>query len=150
MSWLASNGPQTAKAIKSAGYRNAASVLIRLGLIQKMDQGNYVLTESAYSGDSCELLWSAAASNEVVGQVVDYLQERPNASNLDIAEYMRVTMEQEWKEASKRRVGTGLWQWATWVLMGREQQAVPPMPKGRPKNRSNPDEAPGLFNCDTN
>lgn len=145
ITWLVAMGPQTAKAIKSAGYRNAAAVLIRLGMLQTADQGTYVLTEGSRTGAPHERLWIAADSNEVVGQVVGYLQAHPTASRLDLAEFMRVTMKQDWKVGSLRRIGTGIWQWAVWIIKGREEKAVPPVPKSRLRRRPEPDQGPGLF-----
>ena len=146
--WLAAYGPQTAQAIKKAGYRNATSVLLRFGLVQASDDGGYSLTERAISGDLCEALWRAADINDVVGQVVRYLEANPNASRVQIAEHMRMTMRHDWTTASKRRIGTGLWQWASWIIRGRELGTVPPIPRGRPKRRGSEEEDRGLFDSE--
>ncbi len=119
-------------------------------MVQPADHGKYVLAERARSGDPRETLWRAADSNEVIEQVVGYLQAHPNASRLDLAEFTRTTLQQDWNVGSLRRIGTGLWQWAVWIIKGRQEKAVPPIPRSRRKRRSGgQQEEPGLFDNET-
>lgn len=145
MTWFASNDAQSMQAIKAAGFRNAAAVLNRFGLLEPAEAGTYVVSESAKSGDLPQVLWRAADSNDVIGQVIGYLQSYPNASRIDIAEFVRVALKQEWKEASLRRIGTGLWQWAIWIIRGRDLKAIPPVPKRRLRMGSEQVESRDLF-----
>jgi hypothetical protein len=148
VSWLAANGPQTAQAIKAAGHRNAVSVLLRFGLAQTTDRSVYALTKRACEGDPREAIWRAADSNDVIDRVARFLEVNPNASRVQIAEHMRLTMSPAWTPASKKRVGTGLWQWATWVIRGRDGNGVPPLPEGRPRMSSSRDQGRGLFDTE--
>ena len=134
VSWLAANGPQTAQAIKVAGYRNAARVLLRFGLAQATDESGYALTGHARASEPRDALWRAARDNEVVRQVVRLLESNPSTSREQIAENMRLTMKHAWTPASKKRIGTGLWQWAIWVMLGlgkRRRSAPPAGPTGK-------------------
>jgi hypothetical protein len=145
MSWLMANGPQSAQAIKAAGYRNAVAVLLRFGIAQAANDAGYALTEQARASEPLEVLWRAAEANEVVGRVVRFLETNPNASRVQIADHMRLSMIHAWTLTSKKRVGTGLWQWASWVIRGREGCTVPPLPRGRSGKRSFRDQSRGLF-----
>jgi len=147
LQWLSAGGPKSSKEIKAAGFRNAVSVLGRFGLVQAAEAVGYCVVEQLPGADPVEALWRAADSSEAVARVVRYLESHPNASRVDIAEIMRLAIRNEWTVSSKKRVGTGLWQWAMWVIQGRLTNKVPSVPKLLRRKKLRADEGPSLFDA---
>ena len=134
--YLRSNQPLSAKEIQEKGFRNAVTALRGLGVV-KNELGSYSIIELTEfeSRSSLEILWSAACNEQRIQLVIDYLKEHPIADGKSIGNYISQEFKCNWSTSSEMRVGNSLRQWASWVLIGMNQERIPE-PLGRVKAES--------------
>jgi hypothetical protein len=140
--WLANNQPQTADAIRIAGYRNSIRVLDRLDLTSRDDDGNYITVHDIPNEEAAnERVQEAARSDETLLKVWGFLQRRPSATGPEIGAFINDDEEQKWQDSSRSRIGNALWHWASWI--GQVGSAKAPGPRSQRKTPQK--RPPNLF-----
>jgi len=125
-----------ASAVRDAGYRNAMSVLVRFGLVQRDSGEVHVPTETGNDGNSSEAVWKAAWRDPTLRTVVELLQKEPAVAPKVVAERVEAAEQRNWSGGSKLRIGNGLRRWARWLTEGREADPPPVVPRrqhGKPR-----------------
>ena len=118
------------------GFHNALMVLRGLRVV-KPELGKYSVVESAElkSKSSLEVIWAAACGEQTVKLVINYLKEHPTVDGKTIGEFVNQKFNRNWSTNSKKRVGNGLRQWASWVMKGMRGEKIPE-PPGHTKTKS--------------
>lgn len=126
LSWLLQQKPQSWKEIEKSGHRNGARTLLNLRII-KNERGKYFVSEPIRNTESTtrQCVFNAAVKEPVLELVVDFLMDNPTASGTDVGAIVAKEYEREWTEASLQRIGHSLKQWGKWLLLGRDNEAVP-------------------------
>lgn len=144
--WLAENEPQTAEEVRAAGFRNAVRILDRLELTGRDEDGRYMTVNNICGEeDARRLVWAAAAEDETLVFIRDYLNTRPTATGTEIGDALGRHEKQAWAPASKLRIGNGLRQWAAWVEAGEGAAKIPKPPGPRVWKQASESNTPGLF-----
>ena len=136
LDYLKNNQPLSVKEIKEKGFHNALMVLRGLRVV-KPELGKYSVVESAEfeSKSSLEVIWAAACGEQTVKLVINYLKEHPTVDGKTVGEFVNQKFNRNWSTNSKKRVGNGLRQWASWVMKGMRGEKIPE-PPGRTKTKS--------------
>lgn len=109
--------PRSLVSLKKMGFRNATAVLYRFRLIELKSIGEYQISESLTNySDATEAVWKEAKKEESLKLVIERLQESPSMPSVNIGKMVSENFSRKWKEASCKRIGGGLRQWAIWVM----------------------------------
>src|SRR5690606_13435509 len=96
------------------------------------EEGKYVTVNDVRDEEHAkQLVWFAAAEDETLVFIREYLNTRPTASGTEIGDALGRHEKQEWASASKLRIGNGLRQWAAWIEAGEGAATVPKPPGPR-------------------
>ena len=136
LDYLRNNQPLSNKEVKEKGFRNAMSALRGLKVV-KNELGGYSIIEPTKfeSKSSLEILWTAVCQEKTIQLVVDYLKKHPTADGKEVGRFLNLEFKREWSSSSETRTGNSLYQWALWVLTGKQQGRIPE-PPGRIKAKS--------------
>lgn len=111
------------------GYRNAVSTLRRFDLIELQDS-NYILNKSKLLKfkNNKEALWLSGNSESILLEVIALLEANIELTGLEIGKYISEKYSYNWTEASQRRNGGGIRQWAYWLYEGKRNSEIPDCP----------------------
>ena len=129
LQWIREAGERNALELKGAKYRNAVSVLVRFGLVQRGSTAGYVVTGTGKDGAAAEAVWRASWRDPTLRTAVGWLQKEATVAPRVIAERIEAADQGNWSEASKRRIGSGLRIWARWLREADETEGPPAVPR---------------------
>jgi hypothetical protein len=139
LEWL-SGSPRTYSEISTAGFRNAASVLTRYGIVSRGKDKLFRVVREIRSDGAKGTVWRAILEDGCITSVVEMVRAEPGIVGIEIGARIAESYSQKWSKASKTRNGNALRRWADWVLSADGSDGVPPPPEGRTK-RPSPDIA---------
>ena len=136
LDYLRNNQPRSNKEMEEKGFRNAVVVLRSLKVV-KNEFGKYSTVEPTEfdSNSSLEILWDAVCGERTVQLVIDYLKKHPTADGKAIGRFLNLKFKREWSPSSETRTGNSLYQWASWILIGKYEGKIP-KPPGRMQTES--------------
>lgn len=79
---------------------------------------------SSYS----EAIWISANSESILLEVVKLIEANTDISGIDIGEAIAGKYELSWTEASRKRNGGAIRQWALWLHEGKVNSEIPKCP----------------------
>jgi len=133
-------------------YRNACAILYRFRLIEMTSANEFRISESnrEYSS-SIEAVWIKAKEEESLKVVIDKLKAEPSISTILLGKFISETFKRDWKRASWKRIGSGLRQWASWLMAPIGRTGLLPTPPGRASGpQSNVQQSKFAFLRDNN
>jgi hypothetical protein len=120
------------------GYRNAVSILNRWGLLTRTQGGNIeVRAPVLQDGGAESVIRHHAASEEGLRLAVERVRDCPSITGDELGDMIAGALSQNWKSASKRRVGNALYRWTEWLLEG-ERAEKPSSARGRRRRKKYP------------
>ena len=87
------------------------------------------------SKTSLEILWDTVCGEKTIQLVVNYLKEHPTVDGKAIGRFLNLKFKRKWSPSSERRTGNSLYQWASWILIGKPGGKIP-KPPGRMQTES--------------
>lgn len=118
------------------GWRNALSLLMRLGLIDQDGQCLYLSKRVPLGGeDLMERLFARSASESSVKTVIEMLSQNSHCEPTILGRAVANVVGREWKDSSALRIGGGVKIWAQWIMRSRAANHILP-PPGRMAKRS--------------
>ena len=136
LDYLRNNQPLSNKEMEEKGFRNAMVALRGLKVV-KNEFGKYSTVEPTEfeSNSLLEILWDAVCGERTVQLVIDYLKKHPTADGKAIGRFLNLKFKREWSPSSETRTGNSLYQWASWILIGKHEGKIP-KPPGRMQTES--------------
>jgi len=136
LDYFRNNQPLSNKEMEEKGFRNAMAALRGLGMV-KNELGKYSIIEltECESKSSLEILWDAVCEERTVQLVIDYLKKHPTADGKAIGRFLNLKFKRKWSPSSETRTGNSLYQWASWILIGKHEGKIP-KPPGRMQTKS--------------
>lgn len=138
--WLKERQPVTLEEISTAKRRNAFSILSRFDLVKRASDGTFEVSNPSLP-DVAEAVWNAAKGEESISIGILYIENGIARRGRQLGRLLNTKHQANWSAATEKRVGDGLLHWASWIMQGVEQGAVPPPPGPRShKNRKAPEQ----------
>lgn len=111
------------------GWRNALSLLMRLGLIDQDGQCLYLSKRVPLGGaDLMERLFARSASESSVKTVIEILSKNSRCEPTALGRAVANAVGREWKDSSALRIGGGVKIWAQWIMRSRSANHILPPP----------------------
>lgn len=130
LEWIRTGSEKTRMETKRRGYRNAAGVLMRFGLIQLNRRGAYVGNAASGNASAATMVWRKAWQDQTLRQVLEWLMtEGCSIPGWEVGERLGASGAETWTAGSKKRVGSGLRRWALWMMQAEEGDEAPPVPR---------------------
>ncbi len=134
--------------MKSIGLRNACAVLYRFRLVELTPAHYYRVNESIVKDNSAiEAVWNEAQKEESLKYTIEYLSNKPNASNQEVGRCVAEHFKRPWIDNTLRVVGGSLIRWASWLMSRRSLNDPIPKPPGKVSGYEINDNVTNLFQC---
>jgi len=132
--------------MKSTGFRNACNVLHRFRLVELTTAHYYKINKCMFEDCSMiEAVWGEAQKEDSIKYAIEYLTNNPTASFQEVGKCVAKHFERSWVDESCKRVGSGLIQWAIWLMARRNENDPIPKPSGKVSSKNINDKTPTLF-----
>ena len=112
---LKSNNLSSAE-VKQAGLRNAANVLVSLGLAVSTADGLVAATHLAEQS-ATKVVRASVGEMPTFREALEALTESPSLSRIEIASKIESTGFFNWSSASKKRIGGAMRGWVEWYQL---------------------------------
>jgi hypothetical protein len=131
LEYIKNNGPQSVSKMKYIGFRNACSVLYQFGLIEYTATHEYRLSELFNDKlTSTENVWRRTKTKQTLTDAINFIKNNPTVTPDAIGAFLCKRHERDWTPSTNKRIGSGIWQWAKWVIDGEFDTSIP-TPPGR-------------------
>jgi hypothetical protein len=126
--------------MKSQGFRNACAVLFRFQLINLTSTHYYQINEEILNkySTSLEAIWTKAFEEDSLKYVINYLNDNPTASHMEIGKYIAKQFDRPWTDDTCRVTGGSLYRWASWIMSKGDDGIIPKPPGSNDKPNSEP------------
>jgi len=119
--WLQDKGPTAKSAQLPKGYRNAFAILNRFEIIVSSTT-SFELNKASLNNflSIDEAVWAVAETEASIQESINFLRDQPTLTPEQLGDALNTKLAMNWSSTSKKRVGGGLRQWATWIMNGKE------------------------------
>ena len=117
--------------VKEAGWRNAFSLLMRLGLI--VQEGRCICPLDIKEQNGVVQLFTRCDKERTIQKAIEYIQASPGITSVELGAKIAKFFDRDWKDTSSKRIGGALKIWGMWIINSRKVRKILPPPgrKGR-------------------
>lgn len=109
---------------KETRWRNACSLLIRLGLI--VQNGSRICPSNTNEQNGVVQLFTRCEVEKTLQKVIELVQMTPKITPIELGKKIARFFDRDWKDTSCKRIGGALKIWGAWIMNSRNAKCILP------------------------